>query len=175
MNKQKLKEILLINQTKLYCVLDGANVPNLPMRLYEAKLPNYCLFSGELSPDVVHVAPYVVNLFPNNQFTEWILEEGFGKNWGVFVHCRFSITEMRRHFRSLVSVHDEKGNPLIFRFYDPRVFRKFIPTCEIEEIKTLFGKVETYFVEAENSSNMISYKIDNDEIKIGEIDLEIKN
>ncbi len=175
MNKQKLKEILLLNQTKLYCVLDGANVPNLPMRLYETRVPNFCLFRGDLPPDVVHVAPYVVNLLPNNQFTEWVLEEEPGKNRGIFAHCRFSITEMRRHFRSLISVHDEEGNPLIFRFYDPRVFRNFIPTCELEEVKTLFGKVETYFVEAENSPNMLSYKIDNDEVKISEIDLEDKN
>lgn len=174
MNKQKLKEQLLVNRTRLYCVLDGAAVPNLPMRLYETRPPNYCLFRGKLSPDVIHVAPYVVNLLPNNKFTEWVLEEGFGKNWGIFAHCRFSITEMRRHFRSIISVHDEKGNPLIFRFYDPRVFRKFVPTCEPGEIKSLFGKIETYFVEAEDSPQMIAYRIKNDEVKTSEIDLTDK-
>lgn len=171
MNKEKLKENLLSNRTKLYCVLDGAAIPNLPMRLYETGAANYCLFGGKLSPDVVHMAPYLVYLSTNNKFTDWILEESFGKNWGVFAHSRFSIIEMRRHFRSLISVHDEKGNPLIFRYYDPRVFRKFLPTCEIGELKTLFGKVETYFAEAKDSPQLISYRIVNNELVTNEIDL----
>lgn len=174
MDKQKFKQLLLSNQTRLYCVLDGAKVENLPMRLHETRPPNYCLFRGELTPDVVHLAPYLVNLMPNNRFTDWVLDESFGKNWGIFAHCRYSITEMRRHFRSLVQVHDENGNPLIFRFYDPRVFRNFIPTCELDEVQTLFGKVETYFVEAEESPKMLTYKIENDEVKTNEIDLEVK-
>ncbi len=171
MNKEKLKETIISNRTRLYCVLDGAAVPDLPKRLYETDPPNYPLIRGELTPDMVHVAPYVVQLRPNGQFTNWIVDEGFGKNWGIFAHCRFSITEMRRHFRALMTVHDETGKPLLFRFYDPRVFRKFLPSCDQEQIETFFGKVETFFVEAEEDEKLLSYKIENNELKQGEIDL----
>lgn len=174
MDKQKLKESLLGKRTKLYCILDGAAVKGLPQKLYETRPPNYPLIRGKLTPDMVHVAPYLVQLLPNGHFTNWLLDESFGKNWGIFVHCRFSITEMRRHFRGLMNVHDEDGKPMLFRFYDPRVIRKFLPTCEPDQIETFFGKVETFFVEAEEGKKLLSYQFENNGLKQGEIDLESK-
>ena len=174
MDKQKLKQSLLSNRTKLYCILDGAAIKDLPKKLYETRPPKYPLISGELTPDMVHVTPYLVQLLPNGDFTNWVIDEFYGKNWGIFVHCRFSITEMRRHFRALMSVHDEDGNPMMFRFYDPRVIRKFLPTCETDQIETFFGKVETFFVEAEEGETLLSYKFQNDELKQDEIDLASK-
>lgn len=171
MDKQKLNQYLLSDRTKLYCVLDGAAVADLPMRLYEMRPPNYCLLSGELAPDIQYTAPYVVNLLPNNNFTDWVLAESFGKNWGIFVHCRFSITEMRRHFRSLVTVYDEQANPMLFRFYDPRVLRRFLPTCNPAELKNFFGKVQTYFAETEDNQNLLSFQLENDILKDAKLDL----
>ena len=175
MDKQKLKQHLLTDRTKLFCVLDGAAVPDLPMRLYETRPPNYCLFSGELEPDIAYAAPYVVNLLPNHKFTDWILDESFGKNRGIFVHCRYSIKEMRKHFRSLVDVYDEAGNPMIFRFYDPRVLRRFLPTCTTAELKIFFGKVEVYFAEAESGENLLSFQFDDEKLKETKLDLAGSN
>jgi len=171
MDKQKLKESLLSNRKRLYCVLDGAAISNLPKRLYETRPPKCPLIRGELTPDMVHVAPYLVQLLPKGEFTGWVLDNYFGKNWGIFLHCRFTITEMRKHFRALITVHDEDGKPMLFRFYDPRVFRKFLPTCEPDQIETFFGKVETFFVEAEEGETLLSYKFQNGALKQGEIDL----
>jgi hypothetical protein len=175
MDKEKLKQYLLSAQTKLFCVLDGAAVPDLPTHLYELDPPNYCLAPGELEPEAAFVAPYVVQLLPNHKFTDWVLDEGFGKNWGIFVHCPHSITEMRRHFRSLVTVYDEEGNMMIFRFYDPRVIRQFLPTCDADELKTFFGKVQRYFAEAEADENLLSFELENDNLKESKFALASNN
>jgi hypothetical protein len=169
MNAQKLKEYLLSDQTKLYCVLDGASVPELPARLYEMRPPHYCLFRGELAPDMAHVAPYVINLLPDAPFTDWVLSESFGKHWGIFAHCRYSIKEMRRHCRALVTVYTEKGEPLLFRYYDPRVLRKFLPTCNAGELKMFFGKVETFFTETEDGQNLSAFQMEDDQLKQTEL------
>ena len=171
MDKEKLKQHLLSERTKLFCVLDGASVPDLPVRLYEMRPPNYCLFTGELAPDMAHVAPYVVNLLPNHKFTDWVLGESFGRHWGIFAHSPYSIKEMRRHFRSLVSVYDESGNPLTFRFYDPRVLRRFLPTCNPGELKTFFGKIERYYAEAEAGDELLGFALENDRLKESTYDL----
>ncbi|HEY0429898.1 MAG TPA: DUF4123 domain-containing protein [Pyrinomonadaceae bacterium] len=169
MDKEKLKQHLLSERTKLFCVLDGASVPDLPVRLYEMRPPNYCLFSGELATDMAYVAPYVINLLPNHKFTDWVLNESFGNHWGIFAHSLYSIKEMRRHFRSLVSVYDEHGNPLTFRFYDPRVLRRFLPTCNAGELKTFFGKIERYF--AEEDENLLGFELETDKLKKSTFDL----
>lgn len=166
MTKEELEKILINERIRSFAVLDGASVPELPMRLYEMRPPNYCLFRGELAPDMAEVAPYVVQLIPNTAFTDWVLaSENFGKHWGIFVHSLHSIKEMRRHFRALVTVYNEKGEPLIFRFYDPRVFRKFLPTCTGEELKIFFGKVETFFVEDAKDGKFSAFRLENDQIK----------
>jgi hypothetical protein len=73
-----------------------------------------------------------------------------------------------------MNVHDETGKPMLFRFYDPRVIRKFLPICEPDQVETFFGKVETFFAEAENEEKLLSYKFENNELKQGEIDLASK-
>lgn len=166
MTKEELEKILFGERILVYVVLDGASVPDLPMRLYEMRPPNYCLFRGELAPDMAEVAPYVVQLVPGAPFTEWVLQnENFGKHWGVFAHSLHSIKEMRRHFRSLVTVYDETGKPMIFRFYDPRVLRKFLPTCSADELKTFFGTVQQMFAEDEKGQKFSSFRLENDELK----------
>lgn len=165
MNKETLQRHLLSERTKLFCVLDGASVPDLPARLYEWRPPHYCLFTGELAPDMAYVAPYVVNLLPSQPFTEWVLTESFGRHWGIFAHSPYSIKEMRRHFRSLVDVYDEEGNPMTFRFYDPRVLRKFLPTCNAGELKTFFGRIERFFAEDETGENLLGFELENDKLK----------
>ena len=129
------------------------------MRLYEAQLPNHCLFKGDLDPDMAHVAPYLVFLPPDHEFTEWVFSEGFGNDWGIFVHSRHSLIEMRRHFRSLINVYDEGGNSMTFRCYDPRVLRKFLPTCSAEELDTFFGKLDALFAESEDGENLLSFEL----------------
>jgi hypothetical protein len=166
MTKEELEKILIDERIRTFVVLDGATVPELPMRLYEMRPPNYCLFRGELAPDMAEVAPYVVQLVPNAPFTDWVLNgENFGKHWGIFAHSLHSIKEMRRHFRALVTVYNEQGNPMIFRFYDPRVLRKFLPTCSPDELKTIFGKVETFFAEDEKEQRFSAFRLENDELK----------
>ncbi len=168
MDKEKLKQHLLNDKIRLYCVLDGASVPDLPMRLYEMHPPNFCLMRGNLEPDVLYAAPYLVHLRPNTPFTEWVLSDSFGKHWGIFVYCRFSIKEMRRHFRALLTVFDEQGNPMLFRFYDPRVLRRFLPTCNGGELKTFFGNTQAFFAEAEDNETLLKFEIENDQLKQSE-------
>ena len=166
MTKEELEKFLISERIRTFAILDGASVPDLPMRLYELRPPNYCLFRGELAPDMAEVAPYVVQLVPGAPFTDWVLAgENFGKHWGVFAQSFHSIKEMRRHFRSLVTVYDEQGTPMYFRFYDPRVLRNFLPTCTTEELKTFFGKVEKFFAEDKKGEKFSAFSLENDELK----------
>ena len=159
MNKEKLNQHLFSKVARVFAILDGASIPELRMKLYEMKPVHYCLFSGELEPDMAEVAPYMVRLLPGTPFTEWLLSEVWGKHWGIFAQTRETVLEMRNHFSSLITVYDEAGTPMTFRYYDPRVWRKFLPTCQPEEIKSLFGKVDTFLVESEDNQSLISYEI----------------
>ncbi len=164
MDRQKIEQYFFSSITRTYAVLDGSSVPNLPMKLYEMKPPNFCLFTGDLEPDMAEVAPYLVRLYPKTPFTEWFLQEFWGKHWAIVAHSRQPLNEMRKHFRSLVNVYDEKGNPMIFRFYDPRVIQKFLPTCSPAELKVFFGEVDKFFAESDDKENLMRLEVGNDSI-----------
>jgi hypothetical protein len=132
-----------------YAVLDGAAIPELLDHLYAAPRPEFiCLYRGELAPDMAEVAPYLVRLELEHPFTEWLLTEGWGKHWGIFAQSMTGLKGVRTHFRKFLMVKDPEGNQIYFRFYDPRVLPVFLPTCNAEELQTLFGPLNCYLCEA---------------------------
>lgn len=171
MNTEKLNEHLFSKTTRIYAVLDGASVPDLPTKLYEMKPPYHCLFTGDLEPDMAEVAPYLIQLHPKTPFAEWVVEEFWGKHWGIFIHSRKTLKDMRKHLRSLVTVYDETGNPMTFRFYDPRVLHRFLPTCKPAELKVFFGDIEMFFAESEDDRKLFGFDLAEDNhLKQSEID-----
>ena len=174
MEFQEVRKILFEPNTRLYCVLDGVMVKDLPIRLRESQVPHHCIVTGELTPDVVHAAPYLAYLSPDSKFADSVLSEAFGKSFGIFFHSRRSLLEMRRHFRALHEAYDERGNPLKFRYYDPRVLRAFLPTCNAGELKTLFGDVEQFFIESKDVGGISRYRIADGKLDIKEFTSETK-
>ena len=172
MNLQKLNQLLFIKNSRVYVALDGASVPDLRMKLYEMTPEHICLYRGDLEPDIAEVAPYLVKLVTGTDFTNWVLTEGWGNHWGIFAQTRYSLTEMRKHFRSFLTVHDETGKPMLFRYYDPRVLQTFLPTCNSQELNTFFGKVTNYIIEDKNPQNLLNYSLQNGELKVRQESVE---
>ena len=166
MIEQKLGQFLFSENAFVYAILDGASVPDLPMRLFEMCPPNVCLYRGDLDADLAEVAPYLVHLVPGTRFTNWLLSESWGKHWGIFVQSVYPLVEVRKHFRKFLTVHDQEGNPMLFRYYDPRVLPKFLPTCQLEELDVIFGdKVRAYFAESDDAGELIRLQYVNNELK----------
>jgi hypothetical protein len=144
-------------ELNVYAVLDGASIPGLLDQLHEQQPEHVCLYRGELEPDMAEVAPYLVKLEPDTDFTDWLIEKGWGNHWGVFALSHESLNGMRRHFRKFLVVYDPENKPLYFRYYDPRVLRIYLPTCNAEELATVFGPVESYWLEDEDARTALSF------------------
>ena len=148
-----------------FVVLDGASVSRLLDKLYDLSPEFLCLFKGELSPDMAEVAPYLVKIERDSEFTNWLIGHGWGKHWGIYVLADSDLRALDRHLRGLLLVFDEGGKPLRFRFYDPRVVRTYLPTCTAEELATVFGPVATFLVEEEDASNATRFQLTSDTLK----------
>lgn len=172
MKEQRPEQHLFRAEQNTFAVLDGASVPDLPIKLYEMRAPNVCLYRGEIPPDIVYVAPYLVQLVPETEFTKWLLAECWGKHWGIFAQSQASLTGMRKHFRSLLTVYDEDGKPFLFRYYDPRAFLTFVPTCNGDELRNFFGRVSYYFVEAHDAKKLHRFQLTNNELRKTNLNLK---
>jgi hypothetical protein len=156
---QSVSEFLFAEEgMEVYAVLDGASVPDLLQKLDDYQPECESLFTGNLEPDMAEVAPYLVKLEPDAEFTNWIIESGWGNHWGIFAVSSANFREMRQHFRSYLIVYDSDLKPLRFRYYDPRVLRLYLPTCNGEELKTVFGPVDSFMLEGEQPNELLCFK-----------------
>ncbi|RJP32384.1 MAG: DUF4123 domain-containing protein [Phycisphaerales bacterium] len=156
-----LHEVLFRHRrSHVYAVLDGASVPDLVPRLAAGKQANCCLFSGDLSPDLAAAAPYLVQLDPAAALTRALLTEGWRGHWGIYacVDDRVPFMDMRRHFRRFLMVRSPEGESVYFRFYDPRVFRVYLPTCNEKEMEHVYGPVKFFGLEDADGSVLRVWK-----------------
>lgn len=145
-----LPEILFgADDTTVFAALDGASAPTLVKTLHEHKPEHCCLYPGELKPDMASVAPYLVRLEPGSEFTELVLKEGWGAHWGIFLRSKSDLRTIRDHLRDFHKVELPDQRTVIFRYYDPRVLRIFLPVCNQTELTLFFGPVQTFIVEGE--------------------------
>jgi hypothetical protein len=149
----------------VFAVLDGASIPDLRSTLHALKPEHVCLYRGDLDPDLAQVAPYLVQLEPDSEFTERLVFDGWGKHWGIFVRSTAGLSAIRRHLRSLLIVNDTDGRPLIFRYYDPRVLRVFLPTCDEAQLAALFGPIDSVLLENEVGDQLLRYRVLNNVLK----------
>lgn len=153
------RELFSDETRSVYAVLDGASVPGLLTKLSEQQPDYFCLYRGELPPDMAEVAPYLVHLQINTEFVRWITVEGWGKSWGIFALSGSDLKTMRQHFRGFLTVYDPNTRPMLFRYYDPRVLRRYLPTCTSEELAAIFGPVDSYLLEDEAGEGMLRFQV----------------
>ncbi len=128
---------------QVFAVVDCArNARAMPM-LRATGLEHACLFAGTLAPVLQAAAPVLVRLSPRARLTHELLEAGWHDHWFVLARVRADVTlqQLRRHLRTLLRVCDESGRLLMFRFYDPRVLRVYLPTCTASEADAVFGPI----------------------------------
>jgi hypothetical protein len=142
----------------VYALIDGAKCLEL-MPTFETMMPPHeCLFLGELDPEMEMVAPYLVELREDEKFFDWLFDKGWGQSWCVYLTSESQMLDLRSHFRRLTIVEMPDGQFVYFRFYDPRVLRSFLPTCDGDQSGQMFGKVvETYFTEGDGGVDLVSF------------------
>lgn len=146
----------------VYAVLDGASCPDLLDQLYAANGPEFiCLYRGELDPAVAEVAPYLARLEVGTDFTDWVLGQGFGKHWNIFLNSAADLPGVRRHLRTLNIVFAE-GKPLLYRYYDPRVLRQTLPGFGPEQLRGFFGPVSRFLAEVPGKAMLESFSVATD-------------
>ncbi|MFT3857479.1 MAG: DUF4123 domain-containing protein [Aquabacterium sp.] len=142
-----------------YVLLDGARDPRIASMVSRGSLPHVCLYAGPLSPALSRAAPYLVQIAPESRFFKELVAQSWGQSWGIFIVADPHVTlqALRRHLRTLLRVRDEHGRTLVFRFYDPRVLRVYLPTCTADERRQVFGPIRTLACETRDGSALLRF------------------
>jgi hypothetical protein len=143
----------------VWMILDAARGSRVFSMLLECRLDYVCLYRGPLHPEIELAAPYLVQLDYEYRHTRRLLKEAWGRSWGVFLRSDTRIERLRRHLRTLLLVRDSTGRQLLFRYYDPRVLRVYLPTCTPMELETVYGPIQRFWAENKTSDSLLEFEL----------------
>lgn len=142
----------------VYAVLDGASVRQLPDMLEDEEVEHASLLAVDANDPVeLTRATYLARLERFSRVCDWLAGDGWGRNWGFFAMCQAGtdFDDVLRHFRELTQVRLPDGRIVFFRFFDPRVWRPFLPTCDAPQLKAFFSVPVCYGCESEDGGSLL--------------------
>jgi hypothetical protein len=74
------------------------------------------------------------------------------------VITRAALDTLRFHLRGFLRVRDQSGRKLVFRYYDPRVFRDYLPTCTSGELEMVFGPIDSFIAEGRDGTTLLRFQ-----------------
>lgn len=117
------------------------------------------LFLGDLSRELIDVAPYFFSVRSGAPLLKtWSAAQG--KNLGILIDSPAQPLDLFRHLREIFVARDAQGQEYFFRYYDPRVLRAFLPSCNPDELAEFFGPMQGLIVENESAPGYVLYRRD---------------
>ena len=142
--------LAMVNEITIFALLDAAR---MGPAMEQAQLLNddfTSLYKGRSEALLAPFAPHLFSFTSESDLSRWFFAQGWGEAWGVFLASPAPPDELVRHFRRFLKVGLEGGNPFYLRFYDPRVLRAFLPTCDALQLRLFFGPVDYFWLEDED-------------------------
>ena len=147
-----------------YLVLDAARMDD---KIDEAKelCPKFhSLYRGDKENQLQSVAPYVFDGDECKELQDFFFDIGWGDSWGIMLYTRKDLSQVRKHLRRFLMVQTEDKRELYFRFYDPRVLRVFLPTCDAKQLNEFFGPIQYFLCEDEDPEQAILFSLEGNKL-----------
>ena len=119
-----------------------------------------CLFAGDLAVELADVAPYLGRLASLDESAESALEELLAKDVAILVipaDPNMELVQLHRHLRKFNVVYGPDGNPLFFRYYDPRVLPGVLDVFDAEQREAFFGPI-LHFILQDGSKQLVRFE-----------------
>ena len=153
----KLLDIFSHLDKPLFALLDSASDSKVLSLLQAGDCEYRMLYHGKTAELMDGYAPYLVALPPENTLLPKLIEHGWGQSWGYYFTSDDEFLVFWHHLRRFLSVNKPDNSQVLFRFYDPRVLRKFLPTTIPKELNQFFGNIDAFYLETENRNKLLTY------------------
>ncbi len=147
-----------------FLIIDAARTYEKIQEAPEILKNSYCLYNEKGDEVLSSVAPYVVDCEISKNTLQWVEENVWGNSGCTFLFSNILFDKICIHLKHFITAKIEDGQELYFRFYDPRVLKIFLPSCNKQQILEFFGPVEYFIVEGETKEEAIVFKQRNGEL-----------
>jgi hypothetical protein len=150
-----------------YAILDAAKIINLVGILDSAGLDYCCLFEGEDAKILKDVAPYLVCLDKDNDFSRSLFTRShmpdalWDKNAAIYLRSLASLDELEKGYKELTKAYEQDGAFYYFRFWDGEFSYVFF-----DQLKTSKDQVCRFFYPAGKLCSIIVFSLENKAARI---------
>lgn len=156
----------------IWAILDCAQDERIYSTIQGTSLAHCCLFPGRIDEVLKSAAPHLIRLEFAHRVTRYLIDEGWGNQWAVFLQADVPLEDLRIHLKQFLRARDERGQRFFFRFYDPRVLQVYLPTCTPEELRVFYGPITRFVTEGEGPAMLSDFVLEGGELNERRVQLE---
>ncbi|PVE52370.1 MULTISPECIES: DUF4123 domain-containing protein [Rhizobium/Agrobacterium group] len=128
--------------SNLFVLIDPSRNPGLLTIAQGMTDEGACLFIGDARQEFEDDAPWLVRCDEGGEFVRYLVSEGLGRRWSVFVESDLEFAQIFTHFRKFVKVVDGDGDHIFWRFYDPMIISGQLPFLTVEQRQHFLNGIE---------------------------------
>jgi hypothetical protein len=139
---------------------DGEAVFAVLDAIRDARIPAFLDASGEQYArvdDENPVSPYLVLVPGRSRLLDVLVKDGWNHGWGFYFAASLEFENALWHWRTFVTLHNRNGQPVTFRFWDPRVLRAVLPAMTPGEAAGFFGLISRFVVEGDKPGLAVEF------------------
>jgi hypothetical protein len=153
-----LLELARKDGAQLYGLLDSARSETVLQQLSKGETVYESLYRGLKAEERYwEVSPFLLECREESEIFTWQTTEAWGDSCSLYLISDEDLPGLVSHFQKFVKVVTFEEEELLFRFYDPRVLRLYLPTCNKTELEHFFGPVRRFLVEDETGETILTF------------------
>ncbi|QLK63373.1 DUF4123 domain-containing protein (plasmid) [Enterobacteriaceae bacterium Kacie_13] len=138
-----------------YAIIDGAVEVELVSFLSTQTFPHCCLYSPPVQPEIVELAPYLVQMTP--EVDEWLKFRT--TPWGITLFSAKPLHLVLQHLRRYLWVKiPEQEKTVLLRFYDPRNIWAILDVLTPLELSSFIGPISKILTHYEGYSHQENFE-----------------
>nr|WP_246448927.1 DUF4123 domain-containing protein [Paracoccus amoyensis] len=136
-------------------MVDGARDPSI--HIYAQAFPEIarCLYDGEVSEDLVEVAPWLIELREYGPALDWLVREGLDQDWGIYIQSKLPMPRLKARLKRILRVRDDGGKNYLFKYYRPRHLNDYLPAMLAEQLELMFSGVDAFLAEDQHQPGVM--------------------
>jgi len=138
----------IASPSRLYAIVDASRGPMTIPPTLQAMTDNVaCLYRGQALEEFGDDTAWVAEIAADESVLDWVIDNGFGKRWSIFMQSPHRLADVVRHLRKFTVIEDQEGTAHFFRFYDPRTLRQYLPVLNTQQAAAFFQGVDAFYCE----------------------------
>lgn len=155
-DKSKLMRLLADDAGALFAVVDASHSPAVLPALHASGLELQCLFSGISAITLARCAPYLVRIPPQDERLLALVAALWGCHSLFFLNAESELSALRVELKKWLQAKLPDGSVGLFRFYDPRVWRRtMLHATPAQRASAFGGAVRRYVTELDDGRSAL--------------------